>query len=223
MPSVSEVADRLGLSRQRVLELISSEELPARKIGRQWVVEEPDIAGWGQRRGSVGRPMAPAVAWGLIALLQGRDPDWLSPSERSRLRSRLRRQPSVDAVGNWVRKRSELHWLAGHRSALPKILDVPDALPTGVSAPGHDVIVINRTEIYLPGERFADLVSELLLDPSNPYAANILIRVPNGLWPFDNEVGAVAVAMDLWEAGDDRSRRAASLVYKKALRSWVNS
>ncbi len=61
--------------------------------------------------------MAPSVAWGLIELLQGGDPTWLTPSERSRLRGRLRRQPSVDMVGSWFRKRSEMHWLAGHRSA----------------------------------------------------------------------------------------------------------
>lgn len=223
MPGVSETAARLGLSRQRVLELISSKELPARKIGRQWVVDEPELADWRRRRRPGGRPMAPSVAWGLIELLQGANPGWLSPSERSRLRGRLRLHPVIEVVGSWVRKRSELYWLAGHRSVLPKLLDVSDVLPTGVSAHGHDVIALGRVEAYLPAERFTEVVHDMLLDPSTPHAANVLIRIPNGLWPFDDEVGNVALAMDLWDAGDDRSRRAASLLYKKALRSWENS
>lgn len=41
--NVSEAAERLGLTRQRVHALVSNGKLPAQRIGRAWVLKEKDV------------------------------------------------------------------------------------------------------------------------------------------------------------------------------------
>jgi excisionase family DNA binding protein len=41
--STAEVATQLGVSRQRVLELITEDRLPARKVGRSYIVRATDV------------------------------------------------------------------------------------------------------------------------------------------------------------------------------------
>ena len=42
--STAQVASRLGVTRQRILELIEEERLPAQKVGRAYVVRLGDVA-----------------------------------------------------------------------------------------------------------------------------------------------------------------------------------
>jgi excisionase family DNA binding protein len=50
----AEVASRLGVTRQRVLELITDGRLPATKVGRAYVVRSSDVASL--KLFNVGRP-----------------------------------------------------------------------------------------------------------------------------------------------------------------------
>lgn len=52
--STSEVAAQLGVTRQRVIELITEERLPARKVGRAYVVRSKDVSSLALFK--VGRP-----------------------------------------------------------------------------------------------------------------------------------------------------------------------
>ena len=52
--STAEVAGQLGVTRQRVLELITDERLAAIKVGRSYVIRAGDVAALELR--SVGRP-----------------------------------------------------------------------------------------------------------------------------------------------------------------------
>ena len=53
--STVEVAEQLGVTRQRVLELINDKRLTAIKVGRNYVVRAADLAAVERRRGP-GRP-----------------------------------------------------------------------------------------------------------------------------------------------------------------------
>jgi excisionase family DNA binding protein len=57
--STAEVATQLGVTRQRVLELITDARLPAIKVGRSYVVRAGDVASLELYR--VGRPSKPPV------------------------------------------------------------------------------------------------------------------------------------------------------------------
>lgn len=52
--STADVAAQLGVTRQRVLELITDERLPAMKVGRSYVVRASDLSSL--ELGKVGRP-----------------------------------------------------------------------------------------------------------------------------------------------------------------------
>lgn len=41
---VSEAAERLGVSRQRVLQMIADGRMPAQRVGRSWSINEVDVS-----------------------------------------------------------------------------------------------------------------------------------------------------------------------------------
>ena len=215
---VAEASAQLGVSPQRVRQLVQAGLLPARRIGGRWVFDTEALARRAENR-RVGRPFSPRVAWGLIGLLEsGQAPD-LAPAERSRLRARLRRRPELGELTQWCRNRSEVHWLAGHRSAPSRLLHVGGAVPTGAAAPGHDIMDLASVEVYLSEEGAKRAIRQLHLHPADPTSANVVIRIPRApRWPFpDGRAGPVTVALDLWDAADPRSRRTARRLYAAAL------
>ncbi|MFD9221500.1 helix-turn-helix domain-containing protein [Streptomyces sp. NPDC060064] len=214
--SVSEAAASLGVSRQRVLALIHDGDLPARLIGGRWVVLSADVDEWGQDR-PAGRPMAGRVAWGLLDLLDDGRAPWLKASERSRLRARLRARPSIAQVGHWVRRRNEVLWLRGHPAALPRLLAFEGAVPAGASAPGQDIVDPGQVEVYLRQDAAARAMRKLALRQVPRREANAVVKVPQEVWPFDDGPGRAAVALDLWDASDERSRRTARRLYSSVL------
>lgn len=79
---VSEAAERLGVSRQRVLQMIADQRLPAQRVGQSWSINEADIA---RRRVPVGRPLSMDMARSFLDLAAGTRPE-LSSRDISRLR-----------------------------------------------------------------------------------------------------------------------------------------
>ena len=84
---LDEAAVRLGLTRQRVHQLVHAGDLPARRIAGRWVVDDADVDRLVEGR-SPGRRFSPRVAWGLISLIESGEAPALSAPERSRLRNR---------------------------------------------------------------------------------------------------------------------------------------
>ncbi|GIG65286.1 helix-turn-helix domain-containing protein [Phytomonospora endophytica] len=217
--SVAEAAGRLGVSRQQVLAFIQAGRLAARKVGAQWILDDAGLAP--VARSFRSRPMAARIAWGFVALLDGMPVPWLRAEEASRLRARLRGRPSMEQAAWWLSRRSELHRFAGHRSALPLVLDAPEVLPTGASAGNNDIVDLALVEAYVPAEQVEDIAGRFFLaSPAEPGDANVVLRVPKEIWPFDASPGPACVAFDLWDSGEDRSQESARRLYERALDSW---
>ena len=214
---LDEAAARLGLSRQRVHQLVHAGDLPARRVAGRWVVDDAQLDRLAEGR-SPGRPFSPRVAWGLIGLIESGDAPALSAPERSRLRNRLRHEPSLEELARLARGRSAVHRLHAHPGAVGRAMAWDGAVPTGASAPGHDVVDTRRAEIYLPAATLPALRRALRLRDGDGND-NLVVRVPAvDAWPFpDGKAGPVTVALDLWDAGDARSRRAADVMFRRAL------
>jgi excisionase family DNA binding protein len=210
---VQQAADRLGVHPSRVRALLRRGELSGRRLGSRWLVTEEDVArlvGHGAR-GT--RPPSPARAWGLLHLLQGRDPGWLSPVARSQLRARVRELVGADAA-RWrtlLRGRSDVLRLYGHPAAIRRLLADPHVVAAGAqvaAAAGIDLVVTDAVaEAYVREDHAKRLIDALaLLD--RPGQVNLLLRVPRQVWPFDdgrNAGGAAVLAADLLEAAEPRS------------------
>ena len=60
--TVAQTAERLGVNRQRVLQLIKTDRLPARKLGTYYTVLETDVEVFGRQTRRAGRPPKQSVA-----------------------------------------------------------------------------------------------------------------------------------------------------------------
>ena len=103
-----------------------------------------------------------------------------------------------------------------HPSILPLLGAQSDVVPSGISAAAYyrlDIVATDQFEGYAPAAALPALASRYALD-EDPERPNVALRVvADRLWPFDpsDEVAPPAiVAVDLLEADDDRSRRAAT-------------
>ena len=54
--SVADVSNQANISRQRVLQLIESNELKAEMVGRNYVIRQSDFEAWSSSRRKAGRP-----------------------------------------------------------------------------------------------------------------------------------------------------------------------
>ncbi|GAA4032838.1 hypothetical protein GCM10023063_15230 [Arthrobacter methylotrophus] len=100
-----EASERLGITQQSVRQLINNGQLSVEgTAGRTKLVTRSSVerlAAAGTRRG---RPWTAKVAWAALALLSGRNPTWISASEKSRLKTRLR---TLDAAAVAVLARNK--------------------------------------------------------------------------------------------------------------------
>ncbi len=220
--SVSEAAARLGVSPRRVRALISSGQLDARKAGGRWLIDPAPTELRRDRRGDRGRPLSTASAWYLLKLaaspgqlVDSVDHHLGSRRTRQRNRQRIGRNRVGELLGRLAPRlgtRGRLHRLRAHPSDVPRILQDSTIVRTGVSAAadyGADIVAPGVAEVYAPADRLPDLEAQYLLEHSGQ--PNVLLRAVEGPWPFPpgcRLAPITAVALDLLEADDERTRRA---------------
>lgn len=208
----ADAARSLGLSLQRVRALVAEGRLPGRKVAGRWFVDRAAVERRLRDRRLSGRPYSAPHAWGVIALAEGEDPNWLDASSRSRLRRVLRERDIRDIVPSLVRRGRRLEMRA-HESDLARIEADPDVVRSGVSAASdHRLAVLapGILEAYIPARRWSEVERRYRLKPSAN--ANVILHVVDGPWPFaaDQRVAPrLAAVLDLLDHDDERSRRAA--------------
>ena len=201
--SVVEAAEMLGVHPQRVHQRIREGSLPAEKVGNQWVVEMDDLRRIEHHAGP-GRPLSSKSAWDLLAVAaDDQAASDLSPSARSRARSRLRNL-LVHASG------AELDEAAAHlvnalRNRAKRVLyvasprDLPDLREddrlhlAGVSLPESNMSSGDVVEGYVSSDDLDALVDVYLLSPAPRSRANVILHVV----PSDVEHPALADVDDV--------------------------
>jgi hypothetical protein len=192
--------------------MIAAGILDAVKVGGRWVVSTQSVEKRKDADVQPGRLLSPRRAWGLLLLASGVRPDWLDPSEVSRLRRRLREQV-LEALAPRLRKRAVVHRLRAHPSDLARIGGEATVVRAGISAtadhaldlaPAADVL-----DAYLPARLLQRLKKDYALQPSP--RPNVILRAIDGVWPFEKGATfapAVVVGVDLLESDDARLHRA---------------
>ena len=221
---VSLAAAQLGLSPRRVRALIQEEKLRAAKVGGVWIVQPQSV----ERRARVerpsGRPLDAKNAWALLWLASGEPglrelaSEWVSPWMRWYLLDKLKAQGWLELAPR-LRNRASVERLRCHPGDLSRIRAEPGLVRSGVSAAREHGLDIHEPEVceaYAPAERLPKLMRKYALAPSD--RPNVMLHVVDGLWPFPRKrslAPAALVALDLLDAGDARSRRAALPVLER--------
>lgn len=108
--TVTELADRLGVTTRRARDLLSDGDIAGRQLAnRTWLADSDSVLRYetSARRGK-GRGLDAASAWGLLWELSGLDADWLTQSTRARIRRRIRGS-TTDEIVRAVARRTVAH------------------------------------------------------------------------------------------------------------------
>lgn len=210
--SVTEAAESLRVNPPRVRAMIAAGILDAVKVGGRWLVSARSVERRKEATVQPGRLLSPRRAWGLLMLASGLRPDWLDPSEVSKLRRRLK-EGSLEALVPRLRKRAEVHHLRAHPSDLGRIGEEAGVVRAGLSAareyqldlsPAPDML-----DAYVEARLLPRLKNKYALQPGP--RSNLTLRAIDGVWPFAAGAASpppVVVGLDLLESDDARLQRA---------------
>jgi len=206
--------------------MIAQGRLEAQKVGGRWLVDRQGVENRRSQPPADGRPFSEANAWALICLSEGREPDWVSKWELSRLRRRLR-EDGIEKLAPRLWKRALQKQLRAHPALLPKLREDPRLFPSGVSvAAEHEIEIVapNQFEAYVANEDLEEVVDDNNLEASrNP---NVFLHVAHSNWIrscANNAMGPAVAALDLFEAGDEKSRRAGRELLAVLHSAWQRS
>ena len=212
MLTVSQAAERLGVTPEQVRRLIRAGKLAARTVGRTLVLDDDAVDGRARLPITAGRALAPRTAWAALWQLSGEDVGWLSAPDRSRLVARLRGYDAerLVAASRDRAERYELRVLPAYRQ---RVLATDGVVPSGLTAAaavGADIVAAESAdEVYCAAGTLAVLRREFGL--SERGQPNLVVRVPR----YEQleltgraHMPAAVVAVDLAESVEVRTRRA---------------
>ena len=219
--TTGEASRRLGVSAQRLRQLITSGDIHAERHGHVWAVDPRSVNDYDRRRRpTAGRSLSPTMAWAAMLSNFGTTIEDelagafdLHGTERSRLAKLRDRQP-----GDW-------RWLAHRRATterfntfdafLDRIELLDDVVRTGVSALSDynvDLIAHERyLDVYVPAAVAHELTKTMRLEPRS--TGNLTLRsIPDldeaGFIMGRDVMPRSVVAVDLLDDADERTARA---------------
>ena len=190
--SVTEAAQILGVHPQRIQQRIREGSLPAVKVGHQWAIERNELHRF-RYPPRPGRPLSTKSAWDLLAVVSGAEAAArLSPSARSRARSRLRSllahassadlEDAAGRIAHTLRNRAERALFVASPRDLPDIREDDRVHLSGVSTPDSNLSAGVVAEGYVYAHDRNALVDDYLLAPASRSRANVILHVV----PSDN-------------------------------------
>lgn len=212
---MSQAADELARSQQRVRKLIYDGVLPAAKVGGSWAIDRSAVQLLAKKKQRPGRPLNANNAWAVLALLADEHPAWLRPDVRSRLRRRLESPGWVDSALEAAEDRSAIAWLWLPSDDLRRLAKEYALVHSGLSAKNAGLDLLRYREegvdAYLPEEVLSAIEQRFLPERVSPSDANAILRVPSIPWVLQrrDEAPAAVVAADILGHRDPRVDRAA--------------
>lgn len=213
--SVSEVAQELGVNRQKVLAFIGEGRLPAAKFGTDWRVSVVDLNRFAQVERRPGRPLSAAAAW---RLLRRAEEDGRVHLRRSRV--------ELDGfqLAHLLRRRATIHRLHTLDALTAKV--AAELVAGGeLAARLHGFAphsATYATDGYLRQSALASHVDRHAMTPAIGEDVNVRLRVvDDAVWPFEAGTATVSplvAAIDMiGDPIDDRSIDAAMPIVEKYL------
>jgi excisionase family DNA binding protein len=203
--SVRDVALQRGVSSRRVLQLIASGEINARRVGGQWLVEQRELL----KRPRLARPMSHKMAWAFIQMVSGQEVPDLDPTERLRLRVRMQEMISRSRAGEDVapqlssllRDRAREVSFRVEPGAVQELREDKRLLLSGISDPRSRMSAGEEIEAYVRPAHLDSLISDWFLIEQSTAPSNVLLHVAD----IDlSEVPVGLIIADLADRGRPR-------------------
>jgi excisionase family DNA binding protein len=183
---LADAADLLGVSVERVRQLVVGGQLPGQRFGNLWVVPKDAVAARQHSPGVRGRPLGPVKAWQEI----------LAGSIDLRHPGRYQRRANVI--------RCEMS--RADAAALPEMVAAKLGGVRAAIELGERLALDDNVDMYLPAKSFKGLDERVAFVPDA--AGRIALRVVDDeawrLLPGAALAPRAAVALDLLESGDPR-------------------
>lgn len=208
--TVAQAAQRLGISARRVNHLVGTGDLRSSQLGAITVIPVADVERRRSLKPGAGRRLTASNAWGVLALASGERPPWLGADTRYRLGRLLAKHELVSLRARLV-ERGEPQAFRAHSSVLRAIRDDPALMLTGVTAAAElrlGLLAGETVDAYVDERALATLVARYGLRKSEE--PNVILRVVPAFmpsWPPSHIASNAAVALDLIEEDDPRSRQ----------------
>lgn len=224
MHSTKSAARRLGVTPARVRALIHAGHLQAARVGRDWLIPDEDLAALARRpRPATHRPFSARVAWAAAQEAAGATSPWVSSSERSRVRGRLRDGSSTDVWrARLARRAASLQRYKIHSENLQGLLDddrAHERALTGVVSADLEVVGGSHLLWSMSSDLDGLVRAHGLLQSSSPNVALRCLPEGVGLHP-GARVPLLIAAADLCDEGDARSVRAGERLLAQAIESY---
>lgn len=210
--SVREFAVRKKISERRVLQLINQGDLKARRLSSQWLIDASELS----RRPKSSRPMSPKMSKAFLEILSDmKNEDPLDPSEKSRLKSRIKKMKLDDdpvlLLNSWLRRRAEFQNYKINLVDLPNLASDMNVIPSGVSDSRSGISSQDFFEGYVLKKDLAKLKRKYFLVASEQ--PNVILRIVDHELPRPIPIGYVIA--DLAEHNSAREQfQAESLIGK---------
>lgn len=199
--SVAQAAELLGVGPARIRQMAAAGRIPARKVGRDWLIDARGLRG----PATVSRPMSERMAWALLMLSGGEPAPWVSPTERSRIRRQLRRLADTPDPVALVSS-----WLASRASRLELASTNPESLlgdrrvrPAGVNDSRSGIFWTVLGEVYVHRDDLATVRAEHGLTPRTGDSRDIDVLV-RSVPMLPEHLPDLAIVADLADYGPGR-------------------
>lgn len=219
--TATQLAERLGVTRRRALELLRTETIGGRQLANgTWLADGDAVARYeiSARRGS-GRTLDSATAWGLLWELSGLETDWLNPSTRARVHRRIRNSDAT-SIASAVASRTRVHRFTAANVQRASV----DLIRTGRAASG-----VLGTDLIEDSSRLAGYVRTGAVDECarnhfmvpQTHGSDVLFE---NTMPIEYEAGEMptaVIAADLALSTDTRERSAALRALEEMRQEWL--
>lgn len=201
---MTDAARQLGVTTRQVQYLVARGDL--RLVARGLIDRASLDQHIATRQGSRRRAWSESTAWAVVAILSDLCAPWIGPTQRSRLKSTLRRLTGIELVSR-ARGRAQVHRYQGHSRAAQRLrqelvdtsgaaalglIEVPERVDGYVAARDLDKIVARHALIEDAGGDYALRATTMDLATVRALAEN----------------APVLAALDLAESLDVRERQA---------------
>ena len=221
-----EAARKLNLSQAAISQLVKTGALePATQVnGRSMLVTTESVVRYSLQHHSKGRPLSSACAMGLLYMLDGLTPEWLTPRQRRRMTGLMETTPA-ETLAWMTRKRARTLRLWCRTESLNHVRE--RSLDGGVSnervGDRFDLPQREGTlECYMSETDAHNLMQDGWLRESEPQnvTAHVISDEMRGRLDGSEGMPDAVCAVDLMESADPREHMTGVTQFNRILQQW---